>query len=94
MGLDLLAVKYLLYDVGVPATSQVAADGGRTALHYLSLMPVMAEEHPRGHVFSLLQGRVTWLSKYFDPEEISPQSTVYSRLHVSKKSCHIVTTLL
>ena len=79
MGLDLLAVKYLLYDVGVPVNGPVIADGERTALHYLSLLPVMAEEHPRGHVFSLLKGRETWLSKYFQPPEKTPQSTVYSR---------------
>jgi Sulfotransferase domain len=56
-GLDVAAVKYLLYDVGVSPNLIVQEDAGRTPLHCLGAIETMADSNSRSQIFALLKGR-------------------------------------
>ena len=70
--LDLAAVKYLLYDVGIPATLADPNDSDRTAFHCLSLSALVAEAHSQSLIFALLKNHSTYLTEYLDPPILMP----------------------
>ena len=39
----------------------------RTAFHALALVGMMAEGHSKSHIFSVLKGKESWLTKYIFP---------------------------
>jgi hypothetical protein len=55
------ALKYLLYDIGVPANGVVKADANRNAFHCLSLVHVMGDAHSKSQVFAILKGTYTYI---------------------------------
>ena len=60
-GLDIPAVRYLLYDVGVPVNTRNKNDADRTAIISLSMVGTLAEGHGKSHVYNLLKGvRSRW----------------------------------
>lgn len=75
---DIAALKYLLYDVGVPPTLTVDADTGKSLFHCL------AQSYGNTEKTSVLQNtghRETWLHDYFDKHYLKNGKTrVYSVL--------------
>ena len=59
MAMDAWSLKYLLYDVGVPATLK-NKDGGN-ALHCLAGIYLLADANSKSHVFNVLKGKESWL---------------------------------
>jgi hypothetical protein len=78
-GLDLAALKYLLYDVGIPPDVAVVEDANRNALHCVSMVHTMSDAHTKSHVFALLKGKHTWLTPYIEPPLEAHLSSVLSR---------------
>jgi hypothetical protein len=77
MGMDLVALKYLLYDLGIPATIK-DQDGALTSVfHCLSYVGVFGESISRSYVFPLLKGKNTWLTPLLDP----PLPRILSSVH-------------
>ena len=66
-GLDVAALKYLLYDVGVPADMPQQDDHNRTALLCLSNIQLLADANSRGLYIPIITGNQNWLSKILDP---------------------------
>lgn len=66
-GLDLYALEHLLYKIGIPSTVTMESDGGRNAFHCLSLVSHIGDSHSKSHIFSVLKGKVSWLSNYIKP---------------------------
>ena len=77
--LDLSALKYLLYEKGVPNTLTNSKDAGRNAFHCLALVHIMADAHGKSQVFALLKGRNTWLTPYLDPPMEKMSRSVLAR---------------
>ena len=65
--LDVAAVKYLLFDVGISAKLHLKDDAERTALHCLSLIEVLADANSKSYIFAQLKARSTWLTPVLDP---------------------------
>ena len=59
-GLDFAALKYLLYEVGVPAT--VVNSHRVTPLHCLAAVYTMSEATSKSLLFSMLKDEDSWLS--------------------------------
>lgn len=66
-GMDLFALEQLLYVIGIPSTITMESDGGRNAFHCLSLISHLADSHSKSHIFSVLKGKLSWLSEYVNP---------------------------
>ena len=66
-GLDLYALEHLLYKIGIPSSVSMESDGGRNAFHCLSLVSHLADSHSKSHIFSVLKGKLSWLSNYIKP---------------------------
>jgi hypothetical protein len=71
-GLDLPAVIYMLYEVGLPADLRVPDSHSQTAWHCLANLHTMADSHSRSQVFALLKGRETWLTPFFRSSPLLP----------------------
>jgi Ankyrin repeats (3 copies)/Sulfotransferase domain len=65
---DLGALKYLLWDTGVPPNSIDKNDAERNAFHCLCMIHTMADAHSKSQVFAFLKGKPTWLTPYLEPE--------------------------
>lgn len=66
--LDLGALKYLLWDTGVPPNSIDKSDAERNAFHCLCMIHTMADAHSKSQVFAFLKGKTTWLTPYLQPQ--------------------------
>jgi Ankyrin repeats (3 copies)/Sulfotransferase domain len=66
--MDLGALKYLLWDTGVPPNSIDKGDAERNAFHCLCMIHTMADAHSKSQVFAFLKGKTTWLTPYLQPE--------------------------
>ena len=55
MGMDLAALRYLLYDIGIPGDLTNKYDNNRNGFHYLGLTFLLSDAHPQSHVFNLLK---------------------------------------
>ena len=77
--LDLAAVKYLLWERGIPADLVNEKDAGRNAFHCLALVHIMADAHGKSQIFALLKGRTTWLTPYLDPPMNASSRSVLAR---------------
>jgi hypothetical protein len=82
-GLDLAALKYLLWEVGVPAS--VVNDKRMTPLHCLADVYSMSEATSKSLLFSMLKGQDSWLSPMI--------STAMPKHAKSIRSMDIVETL-
>jgi hypothetical protein len=65
--LDLAAVKYLLFDVGISAALHLQEDGQRTPLHCLSIVEILADANAKSYIFALLKNKPNWLTPVLDP---------------------------
>ena len=78
-GLDLAALKYLLWDTGIPPDVLDKSDANRNAFHCLSMMHTMADAHSKSQVFAVLKGKPSWLTPYIDPPTPVSAHSVLSR---------------
>ena len=78
-GLDLAALRYLLWDTGVPPNIIDKTDGHRNALHCLCMVHTMSDAHSRSQVFAVLKGKPTWLTPYIQPPTPIMAHSVLSR---------------
>ncbi len=60
-GLDFAALKYLLWEVGVPSTVAELRDN-LTPLHCLASVYIMSEASAKSVLFSMLKGVDSWLT--------------------------------
>jgi len=88
--LNIARLKQLLYDIGVPSDLVTEKEAGRNSLHCLSLLFVMADAHRYSHVFSVLKGKESWMTQFFDPPLEKHQSSVLSRDIVSRLEKYIL----
>ena len=65
--LDMPALKYLLFDVGVPGNAANSHDSDKNAFLALGSAGMLAEGHQKSLIYSLLRGDRSWLSDAFDP---------------------------
>lgn len=65
--LDIAAIKYLLYDVGVPVNLPTVQDAHRTALHCLSAIELLGDANGKSYIFPMLKNRTNWLTPILDP---------------------------
>lgn len=65
--MDLAALEYLLYEVGVPPNSISYDDASRNAFHCLAFIHMMGDGHARSQIYSTLKGKPSWLNAYIDP---------------------------
>lgn len=65
--LDLAAIKYMLYDVGVPADITSDVDANRNAFHCLGAIYLWGDASPSSLVFSHLKGQKSWATDLYDP---------------------------
>ena len=77
--LDLAALKFLLYEKGVPGNLINYKESNRNAFHCLSLVHVMADAHGKSQVFATLKGRPNWLAQYVDPPLPTQSHSVLAR---------------
>ena len=77
--LDLNALKYLLWDIGIPANVIDVDDANRNAFHCIGLMHTMADAHSKSQVFSVLKGKPSWLTPYINPPTPIMAHSVLSR---------------
>lgn len=77
--LDLNALKYLLWDIGIPANVIDVDDANRNAFHCVGLMHTMADAHSKSQVFSVLKGKPSWLTPYINPPTPIIAHSVLSR---------------
>ena len=82
--LNIALLKHLLHDIGIPSDLVSEKEAGRNSLHCLSLLFVMADAHRYSHVFSVLKGKESWMTQFFDPPLEKHQSSVLSRDIVSR----------
>lgn len=76
--LDIPALRYLLVDVGVPATaSWMVGNEFRPPLVTLSVLGILTERNPKSLIMSLLKGRPCWLDEHLDPPLPHPLTTVH-----------------
>lgn len=61
-GLDLAALKYLLWEVGVPASVESDHTKRLTPMHCLADVYTMSEASSKSLLFSMLKGQESWLS--------------------------------
>jgi hypothetical protein len=66
-GLDVAALKYLLFDIGVSPNMPLEDQSNRTPLLCLSLFQLLADANSRGQYVPILSGNPNWLTKVFDP---------------------------
>jgi hypothetical protein len=78
MALDLPALKYLLYNIGVPPNAVSRRDRDRNAFDVLATLGVIGEGHEKSVVYSLLKGQPSWVHDYFDPPLPVKQPSVHS----------------
>lgn len=78
-GLDLNALRYLLWDTGVPPNMKDRTDGNRNAMHCLCMVHTMSDAHSRSQVFAVLKGKPTWLTPYIQPPTPLLAHSVLSR---------------
>jgi hypothetical protein len=67
LSLDLAAIRYLLYEIGIPADSTSENDGNRNAFHCLSLLFHWGDASPTSLIFSLLKESKSWATDLYDP---------------------------
>lgn len=77
--LDLAAIKYLLYDVGLPNDLINLKDSNRNAFHCLALVHIMADAHGKSLVFATLKGLQNWMRPYVDPPLPKQSHSVLAR---------------
>eukprot|EP01038_Epipyxis_sp_PR26KG_P008159 gene8159-11043_t len=95
--LDLAAIKYLLYDTGVPSSSINKYDFDRNALHCLALIHLMADAQGKSHIFSLLKGEESWISPYLNPPMNQQLNSVLAQdilVGLSMRIVHVAEWLL
>ena len=78
-GVDLAALKYLLWDIGIPPNALEMGDANRNAFHCLSMVHTMADAHSKSQVFAVLKGKPSWLTPYIDPPTPVSAHSVLSR---------------
>ena len=78
-GLDLNALRYLLWDTGIPPNVRDRTDGNRNAMHSLCMVHTMSDAHSRSQVFAVLKGKPTWLTPYIQPPTPLLAHSVLSR---------------
>jgi hypothetical protein len=78
IALDLAALKYLLYDLGVPPNVKNRKDHGKNAFDTLACLGIIAEGHQKSIVYDFLKGRRSWLHDEFDPPLPLKQASVHS----------------
>lgn len=79
LGLDYTALRFLLVDVGVPATLVHKKDGQRPPIVSLAVLGTMADAHSKSAVFALLKGQPLWLDAHMDPQLPKPQHSVHAK---------------
>jgi hypothetical protein len=70
IGMDLVALKYLLFDYGIPSSTlkDNLPDGSYSSpFHCLSAIGMFGDANSKSAVFPLLKGKKTWLTEMFDP---------------------------
>lgn len=77
--LDLAALEYLLYEVGIPANGVIHSDAGRNAFHCLAFLYLMGDGHARSQIYAYLKGQPSWLNEYIDPPLPTLLHSVMSR---------------
>ena len=65
--LDVAAIKYLLYDVGVPVNLPTVQDARRTALHCLAVVELLGDANGKSYIFPMLKNKTNWLTPILDP---------------------------
>lgn len=78
-GVDLAAIKYLLYDVGIPANITDSAGSKRNALHCVAHTYILAEAGSHSHTFNILKGKSSWIDDILPHELSIKHATVLSR---------------
>ena len=78
-GVDLAALKYLLWDIGIPPNALETGDANRNAFHCLGMVHTMADAHSKSQVFAVLKGKPSWLTPYIDPPTPVSAHSVLSR---------------
>ncbi len=89
MLLDLYALKYFLYDIGISANVRSKKDSDRTALQCLSLISTMGDPHPKSQIFALLKGIETFLTPLMGPDFPKQLHSVRAREMLDSLSSHI-----
>ena len=87
LAMDAWALKYILYDQGVPP--DLKSKEGGTALHCLGGIFLLADANSKSHIFNLLKGKVSWLSDKIDPPLEALQSSVMSRDILDGLDAHV-----
>eukprot|EP01034_Spumella_vulgaris_P026643 gene26643-33252_t len=78
-GLDIPALKHLLFDLGVPSDLMAPENARRNAFHCLALIYTMVDPHPRSQLFAHLKGKESWLTPHLDPPLEVKQASILSR---------------
>ncbi len=65
--LDLKALEYFLYEVGLPGNIFSMPDNKRNPFHCLSYVYTMSESHAKSFVYSVLKGKPSWIGNFVDP---------------------------
>lgn len=78
IALDLPALKYILYDLGVPASSIHIADARRSAFLTLANIGILGEGHGKSFVYNLLKGHSSWVSHKLVPPLPQRLASVHS----------------
>ena len=65
--LDLKALEYFLYDIGLPGNIFSMPDNKRNPFHCLSYVYTMSESHGKSFVYAVLKGKDSWISNFVDP---------------------------
>jgi ankyrin repeat protein len=81
--LDTAALKYLLYDLGLPANLFQKDDSNRSPLQCLAMLGAMVEASPRSQVFAMLKGVDTYLTSMFAPSLPVQMHSVYTKAILS-----------
>jgi hypothetical protein len=80
LGMDLVGLKYLLYEYGIPTNlKDPSTEGsGASPFHCLSAVGMFGDANSKSQVFPLLKGQRTWLTDLLDPPLPTIQSSVHS----------------
>lgn len=86
-GMDIDALKYLLYDIGISPQITNSLEVNRNAFHCLASIFTIADAHPRSQIFALLKGASTWVDPYLDKStgQLFPKMTSVMSLDVVKE---------
>jgi hypothetical protein len=75
--MNFASLKFLLYDVGVPADAELPRDRMRSAFHCLAMVAAIGDANPTSHVFAALKGKSSWVTPHLNPPlELKIQSVL------------------